>query len=108
MVPLHLRHESRPHELRPAFTPRCFVLSFLARVLPPHRATSVVKPKLLIVELWGLGDLVIATPFLRAAAEEFDVTLVAKPFARDLQARFWPQVNVLTFVAPWTAFKGKY
>jgi hypothetical protein len=24
-----------------------------------------LKPKLLIVELWGLGDLAIATPFLR-------------------------------------------
>ena len=26
-----------------------------------------MKPKLLVVELWGLGDLVIATPFLQAA-----------------------------------------
>lgn len=67
-----------------------------------------MKPKLLIVELWGLGDLVLATPFLRAAAEKYDVTLVAKPYAQDLQARFWPGVNVLPFVAPWTAFKGKY
>jgi ADP-heptose:LPS heptosyltransferase len=67
-----------------------------------------LKPKLLIVELWGLGDLVIATPFLRAAAEKFDVTLLAKPFARDLQPRLWPDVRVETFVAPWTAFKNKY
>jgi ADP-heptose:LPS heptosyltransferase len=67
-----------------------------------------VKPKLLIVELWGLGDLVIATPFLRAAAEKFSITLVAKPYAQDLQARFWPDVTVLPFTAPWTAFKGKY
>jgi len=28
-----------------------------------------VKPKLLIIELWGLGDLVIATPFLWAVSE---------------------------------------
>lgn len=67
-----------------------------------------MKPKLLIIELWGLGDLVIATPFLRAAAERFDVTLLAKPFARDLQARFWPNVEVVSFLAPWTAFKHKY
>jgi hypothetical protein len=39
-----------------------------------------LKSKLLIIELWGLGDLVIATPFLRAAAEQFDVTLLAKPY----------------------------
>ncbi len=67
-----------------------------------------MKPKLLIVEIWGLGDLVIATPFVRAASEQYDVTLVAKPFAQDLQPRLWPEVRVLPFMAPWTAFTGKY
>ena len=68
-----------------------------------------VKPKLLIVELWGLGDLAIASPFLRTAAEKFDVTSCSpKPFARELQMRLWPDVHVETFVAPWTAFKHKY
>jgi ADP-heptose:LPS heptosyltransferase len=67
-----------------------------------------MKPKLLIVELWGLGDLVIATPFLQAAREKYQVTLVAKPYAVDLRTRFWPEVEVIPFVAPWTAFQGKY
>jgi ADP-heptose:LPS heptosyltransferase len=67
-----------------------------------------LKPKLLIVELWGLGDLIIATPLLRAAAESFDITLLAKPYALDLQRRLWPDVRVVPFVAPWTAFKNKY
>ena len=67
-----------------------------------------MKPKLLIIELWGLGDLVIATPFLRAASEKYAVTLAAKPYALDLQARLWPGVRVIPFVAPWTAFTGKY
>ena len=67
-----------------------------------------MKPKLLIVELWGLGDLVIATPLLRAAAEHFDITLLAKPYALDLQRRLWPEVRVVPFIAPWTAFKNKY
>ena len=67
-----------------------------------------MKPKLLIVELWGLGDLAIATPFLRAASERFDVTLLAKPYALDLQRRLWPGLCVIAFVAPWTAFKNKY
>jgi len=70
--------------------------------------TPAVKPKLLIVELWGLGDLVIATTFLRAAAEKFDITLLAKPYARELQPRFWPGVKVEPFVAPWTALKHKH
>ncbi len=67
-----------------------------------------MKPKLLVVELWGIGDTVIATPFLRAAAEKFEVTLLAKPFARDLQPRLWPGVHVAGGIAPWTAFKHKY
>ena len=61
-----------------------------------------------MLELWGLGDLVIATPFLRAAAEKYSVTLLAKPFAQELRPRLWPEVEVISFVAPWTAFRDKY
>ena len=67
-----------------------------------------MKPKLLVVELWGLGDLVIATPFLQAASQKYAVTLLAKPYAVDLQKRFWADVSVVPFIAPWTAFKHKY
>jgi ADP-heptose:LPS heptosyltransferase len=69
-----------------------------------------LKPKLLIVNLWGLGDLVIGTPFYHAAVERFDVTLLAKPYALDVQRRLWPDVKVVPFIAPWTAFafKDKY
>lgn len=67
-----------------------------------------MKPKLLIIELWGLGDLVIATPFIRAAAEKYDITLLAKPYALDLKPRLWPHVEVVPFNVPWTAFKNKY
>jgi ADP-heptose:LPS heptosyltransferase len=67
-----------------------------------------VKPRLLVVQLWGLGDLIIATPFLRAAVEKFTVTLLAKPFAEELRPRLWPEIEVLSFNAPWTAFHDKY
>ncbi len=67
-----------------------------------------MKAKLLVIELWGVGDLAIATPFLRKAAERYDVTLLAKPYAQDLQARFWPSIKVLPFNAPWTSFDRKY
>ncbi len=67
-----------------------------------------MKPKLLIIELWGLGDIAIGTPFLRAATQHFDVTLLAKPYALDLQRRFWPEIKIIPFVAPWTAFTQKY
>ncbi len=67
-----------------------------------------MKPRLLVLQFWGLGDLVIATPFLRAASERFAVTLVAKPFAEELHPRLWPDIKIETFNAPWTAFEGKY
>ena len=67
-----------------------------------------MKPKLLVIELWNLGDLVIATPFLRAASQQFDVTLLATPYALDIQRHFWPQIKIIPFTAPWTAFEKKY
>ncbi|HNQ74116.1 MAG TPA: glycosyltransferase family 9 protein [Verrucomicrobiota bacterium] len=67
-----------------------------------------MKPQLLIIELWGLGDLVIASAFLQAACKQFAVTLLAKPYAQDLRDQLWPEVEVIPFVAPWTAFQAKY
>lgn len=67
-----------------------------------------MKLKLLVIEVWNLGDLAIATPFLRAAAERFDVTLLAKPYALDMQRRFWPRIKIRPFNAPWTGFSQKY
>jgi heptosyltransferase-2 len=64
--------------------------------------------RLLVLELWRLGDLAVATPFLRLASQNFEVTLVAKPLAQELRPRFWPSVRVIPFVAPWTVFRGKY
>jgi ADP-heptose:LPS heptosyltransferase len=101
--------------VRPRAVDALFTLALVAVTFAPFdgfssypRETGPVKPKLLVVELWGLGDLVIATPFLQAACEQFRVTLLAKPYAQDLRPRFWPEVKVVSFTAPWTAFKGKY
>lgn len=66
------------------------------------------RPRLLVVELWGLGDLALAVPFLRAAARHTRVTLVAKPRARPLLRRFAPEVELIELDAPWTAFRSKY
>lgn len=67
-----------------------------------------MKPKLLVTELWGLGDLVLGTPFFKAAVNQFDVVLLAKATALELQPRLWPGVEVVPFAFPWTAFSGKY
>lgn len=52
-----------------------------------------------------MGDLVIAVPFMRAAVEKFEVTLLAKPVAVEMRTRLWPMVEVIPFTAPWTAFR---
>jgi len=67
-----------------------------------------MKPRLLVVDLWGVGDLAVATPFLRLASQNYEVTLFAKPSAEQLRERFWLDVRIIPFVAPWTAFRGKY
>ena len=73
----------------------------------PHAAGDR-QPRLLVVELWGVGDLALALPFLRAAAHHARVTLLAKPHAAPLLRRFCPEIEHVAFTAPWTAFTGKY
>jgi heptosyltransferase-2 len=67
-----------------------------------------LKPTLLVLELWGLGDLAIATVFLRTVSEYYDVSLLAKPVAHELQPSLWPNVKIISFTAPWTSFSKKY
>ena len=65
--------------------------------------------KLLVFELWGMGDLAIATPFFRSAIRSGrEVVLLAKPIALELQPVLWPGLRIIPFVAPWTSFYGKY
>lgn len=61
-----------------------------------------------MTELWGLGDLALALPFLQTATQHATVTLLAKPHAAPLLARFAPAVELVSLTAPWTAFSGKY
>ncbi|HTX65321.1 MAG TPA: glycosyltransferase family 9 protein, partial [Opitutaceae bacterium] len=69
---------------------------------------SSSRPALLVLELWGLGDLALAVPFLREAARHTDTTLVTKPQWAPLVETFCGNVALVPFVAPWTAFTGKY
>jgi ADP-heptose:LPS heptosyltransferase len=67
-----------------------------------------MKDRLLVLDFWGVGDLGVASPFLRLASERYEVTLIAKPLAEELRPRFWPEVRIVPFTAPWTFFRGKY
>jgi len=69
---------------------------------------STRPSRLLVLELWGLGDLALAIPFLRQAALHTQVTLLAKPQAAPVLARFAPTVEHVPLTAPWSAFHGKY
>jgi len=70
--------------------------------------TAERRPKLLILELWGLGDLTFSTPVLRAAIERYDVTLVGKAHAQPLLAPTFPGIHFRSFDAPWSAYRDKY
>jgi heptosyltransferase-2 len=65
--------------------------------------------KVLLLELWGLGDAVFLTtalpPLLEAGTA---VTVLAKPASIALLRPSYPGVTFIPFDAPWTVFRGKY
>lgn len=66
------------------------------------------KRKILIVELWGLGDLTFSTPLLRQALSDAEVHLLGKPYAKELLHPTFSGLNFIYYDAPWTAYRGKY
>jgi ADP-heptose:LPS heptosyltransferase len=66
------------------------------------------RPRLLLLEFWGLGDLTFATSFIRAALTRYDVTIAAKAHAKALLEPTFPQLHFIEYDPPWTAFRDKY
>ena len=66
------------------------------------------KRRILITELWGLGDLTLATPFIREALKDAEVYLLGSPHSKELLHPTFPQLQFLYWDAPWTAHRGKY
>ena len=64
--------------------------------------------KLLLIELWGLGDLTFATAIIPALRAKYQVTVLAKAHARPLLAPSFPTLDFIEWDAPWTAFRDKY
>ena len=65
--------------------------------------------KILLLELWGLGDVVMMTAALRPLLEAgASVTILCKAGSAELLRPSYPQASYLVFNAPWTAFSGKY
>jgi heptosyltransferase-2 len=64
----------------------------------------------LVVEPWGIGDVVLSTALLRALRAHYPaarIALLAKSYAKDLLANSGLVDEVIPFDFPWTAFTGK-
>jgi lipopolysaccharide heptosyltransferase II len=90
------------------------VLDFVSRALPwawrPQAPRAEIPRSFLVVELWGIGDVVLSTTLLRALRANFPdakITLLAKPHAEELLANSGLVDEIITFDFPWTAFSGK-
>jgi len=68
-----------------------------------------MKRKILILELWGLGDLTFSTLLIEGALKAGDeVHLVGKSHARLLLEPTFPSLRFFSFDAGWTKFHNKY
>ena len=68
-----------------------------------------MKRKILVLELWGLGDLTFSTLLIKGALKAGDeVHLVGKGHARPLLEPTFPSVRFIPFEAGWTKFHNKY
>src|SRR5687767_10579119 len=101
-------------------TPRKLsVLKILDALLLPFRARKNVGVKIdtsniksiLVVEIWRLGDTILATPMLRLVRKRFPgakITLLCKPHSKELLAGTGLVDEFVHFDFPWTAETGKY
>jgi ADP-heptose:LPS heptosyltransferase len=93
-----------------------FPAFWLARRLSSTRADAASAGemhirKILVVELWHIGDVVLATAALGALRRAFPqarITLLAKPHAAELLAKSDLIDEIVVFDFPWTASSGKY
>jgi heptosyltransferase II len=75
---------------------------------PPPRPGA--PRSFLVVEPWGIGDVVLSTVLLRALRASYPgarIALRAKSYAKDLLANSGLVDEVIAFDFPWTAFSGK-
>lgn len=73
------------------------------------QGVAMKNEKVIMVELWGLGDAVLATSALQVLLQQgCKVTFVCKEGSKQLLEPSYPDVQYCTFHAPWCVFKGKY
>jgi ADP-heptose:LPS heptosyltransferase len=72
---------------------------------------SMIIERILIVELWGIGDLVIMSSILKPLRKAFpnaEITLLSKETSSHLFKYDSTLDEMVFFDFPWTAFKNKY
>lgn len=62
-----------------------------------------MKPRLLVLELHHLGDAVLAIPFLREAAEKYDVAAYVTPSTAGMLRTFLPGLQIFEAAEGWKA-----
>jgi len=68
-----------------------------------------MSKSVLMIELWGIGDVTIMSSALQGLlADDWEVTLLAKPQTIALLKSSYPEIKSIEFDAPWTVFYGKY
>lgn len=80
---------------------------------PFVRSTGSRGPirNILVMEPWQIGDVVLATPVLRALRAQFPaarISLLGKPHAEELLRHSGLVDEVIVFDLPWTAKSAKY
>lgn len=100
---MHLSRSSRDRWTRAA-------LDTIAAVAPRRRRGSG-RATIGVFLLWGIGDAVLTTPFLRALRTAYPkarIVALGKPWLADLFTDEALFDEFVTFVPPWTRHSGKY
>lgn len=90
----------------------CLALLALPLLLANRLRRHAGSPRrILVLEPWGIGDLVLATGALRALRARYPdahITVLAKSYARALVVSLEMADEVIAYDFPWTAFRHKY
>jgi heptosyltransferase-2 len=77
---------------------------------PAWRSPDSIQ-RILVIEPWNIGDVILATPLLRALRTRYpksEISLLAKPHASDLLKHSGLVDEVIPCDLPWTASANKY
>jgi ADP-heptose:LPS heptosyltransferase len=82
---------------------------------PFGRSVGRLSPKfferILVIEPWNIGDVILATPILRALRRRYPkarISILARPHGRELLEGSGLVDDVIVFDLPWTAQTNKY